>query len=134
VVSTPQDPANLQNPNVITVAYGTITNVREPIETPQDVDIYLMVSLDNGLSWTRAQAITVGDVENGFPDEAEDFETQLKIRPDGLEGHVVWSTAVPSTVSPGTTVDAVSYRRYQLLEDALFRDGFEELTPPVRLP
>jgi hypothetical protein len=60
-------PEDVQNPNVITVAYGTITNVREPIETPEDVDIYMMVSLDNGLTWTRAQAITVGDVENGAP-------------------------------------------------------------------
>jgi hypothetical protein len=129
VVSTPQDPANVQNPNVITVAYGTITNVREPIETPEDVDIYMMVSLDNGLTWTRAQAITVGDVENGFPDEAEDFETQIKVRPDGLEGHVVWSTAVPSSVTPATTVDAVSYRRYDVVTEALFADGFEEAPP-----
>lgn len=134
VVSTPQDPANVQNPNVITVAYGTITNVREPIETPEDVDIYMMVSLDNGLTWTRAQAITVGDVENGFPDEAEDFETQIKVRPDGLEGHVVWSTAVPSAANPAVTVDSASYRRYELLEDAMFRDGFEDPTPPVRRP
>jgi hypothetical protein len=129
VTSTPQDPTNVQNPNVITVAYGTITNVREPIETPEDVDIYMMVSLDNGLSWTRAQAITVGDVENGFPDEAEDFETQIKVRPDGLEGHVVWSSAVPSSVTPTTTVDAVSYRRYEVVTEALFADGFEEAVP-----
>ncbi|MBK9496320.1 MAG: hypothetical protein IPO08_17820 [Xanthomonadales bacterium] len=86
----------------------------------------MMVSLDNGQSWTRSQAITVGDVENGFPDESEDFETQIKIRPDGLEGHAVWSSALPSTENPGTTVDAVSYRRYQLLEAPLFRDGYEE--------
>ena len=125
-------PEDVQNPNVITFAYGTVTNVREPIETPADVDIYMMVSLDNGLTWTRAQAITVGDVENGFPDEAEDFETQIKVRPDGLEGHVVWSTAVPSAGNPDVTVDAVSYRRYQVLEDALFRDGFEDPTPPGR--
>ncbi|MCC6506553.1 MAG: exo-alpha-sialidase, partial [Aquimonas sp.] len=51
-------PQDVQNPNVITVAYGTNTNVREPIEAPVDVDIYMMVSLDNGQSWTRSQAIT----------------------------------------------------------------------------
>jgi hypothetical protein len=126
VVGTPQNPANVQDSNVITVAYGTITNVREPIETPQDVDIYMMVSLDSGLSWTRAKAITAGDVENGFPDEAEDFETQIKVRPDGREGYVVWSTSVPSTTTPGTNVDAVSYRRYQVVVDAMFADGFED--------
>ena len=41
-----------------------------------------------------------------------------------------WVRATP----PGAKVDAVSYRRYQLLEDALFRDGFEDPTPPGRRP
>jgi hypothetical protein len=115
-------PGNTQDPNVITVAYGLQTNVRQPIFSPVDVDIYMMVSLDQGASWSRAKAITSGDVSGGLSDELEDFETQIKVRPDGLEGHVVWSTAVAG-------ITGASYRRYEVVDlppDPLFADGFED--------
>ncbi|MBK8070159.1 MAG: exo-alpha-sialidase [Rhodanobacteraceae bacterium] len=114
-------PGNTQNPNVIYVGYGLQTNAREPIEVPRDVDIYMMVSLDEGLSWTRAKALSAGDVQGGYNDSLEDFETQIKVRPDGLEGHVVWST------NDGT-VAAASYRRIDVVDlppEPIFANGFE---------
>jgi len=113
-------PGNTQDPGVITVAYGLQTNVRQPIFSPADVDIYMMVSLDEGATWSRAKAITSGDISGGFSDELEDFETQIKVRPDGLEGHVVWSTSTEGATN-------ASYRRYQVVDgapDEIFRDGF----------
>lgn len=115
-------PGNTQDPNVVYVAYGLQTNVREPIFVPQDVDIYMMVSLDEGLTWSRAKALSVGDVTGGFTDQLEDFETQIKVRPDGLEGHVVWTTNVAG-------INTASYRRTLVVDaaaDQLFADGFED--------
>ncbi|WP_139225135.1 sialidase family protein [Dokdonella immobilis] len=112
-------PGDTQDPSVIWVGYGLQTNVRQPIFQPVDVDIYMMVSLDEGQSWSRAKAITLGDVEGGYEDELEDFETQIKVRPDGLEGHVVWSTK-------NALVTPASYRRMQVVEaDVIFQNGFD---------
>lgn len=119
-------PGNTQDPNVIYVAYGLQTNVREPIFTPEDVDIYMMVSLDEGLSWSRAKGLSVGDTLGGIDDDLEDFETQIKIRPDGLEGHVVWSTSVGP-------IATASYRRVEVVDappEPLFADGFEDAVSP----
>lgn len=120
------DPQDVQNPEVVYVAYGLQTNVRQPIFEPQDVDIYMMVSLDEGLSWTVAKPLTSGDVIGGFEDELEDFETQIKVRPDGLEAHVVWS-------SNEEGINRVDYRRVVVIDapdEAIFMDGFESPLEP----
>ena len=126
IVGTPSTvagglPGNTQDPNVVYVAYGVQTNVREPIFSPEDVDIYMMVSVDEGLSWTPPKALTIGDVSGGFDDLLEDFETQIKVRPDGLEAHAVWSTDVAG-------LNTVSYRRILVVDamgDQIFVDGFD---------
>ena len=120
-------PEDIQNPSVIWVAYGTQTNVREPLFTPVDVDIYAMVSLDEGLTWTRSRALSSGDAQSGFPDEWADAETQIKVRPDGLQAYFVWGTRLLG-------VDTVSYRRVDVVDapDAMFADGFESPAPPPR--
>jgi hypothetical protein len=119
-------PGNTQDPNVIYVAYGLQTNVRQPIFQPVDVDIYLQVSLDEGLSFTPAVAITQGDIIGGFEDDLDDFETQIKTRPDGLEGHVVWSTGVPAPNPIDGTIKQASYRRVLVVDgDPIFSNGFE---------
>jgi hypothetical protein len=119
-------PEDVQNPSVIWVAYGLQTNVREPLFTPQNVDIYAMASLDEGLTWTPSKALSAGDVSSGFPDEVADEETQLKVRPDGLQAHIVWTTNLP----PG--VAAVDYRRADIVDappESMFSDGFEGAQP-----
>lgn len=47
-------PGNTQDPNVVYVAYGLQTHVRQPLFQPVDVDIYMMVSLDEGATWSQA--------------------------------------------------------------------------------
>lgn len=119
-------PGNTQDPNVIYVAYGLQTNVRQPIFQPADVDIYMQVSVDEGLSFTPAVAITEGDVIGGFEDELEDFETQIKTRPDGLVGHVVWSTGAPAPNPVDGSIKEASYRRVTVVDgDPIFSNGFE---------
>ncbi|MCG6118879.1 MAG: glycoside hydrolase [Aquimonas sp.] len=121
-------PGNTQDASVIYVAYGLQTNVRQPIFQAADVDIYLQVSLDEGLSFTPAVALTSGDVIGGLGDDLEDFETQIRTRPDGLEGHVVWSSGVPPGRASADTVKAAAYRRVLVITpDVIFKDGFESL-------
>jgi len=85
------DPTDCQDPNVIYVAYGLQENVYDHYEDAGDVDIYMQVTLDAGLSFSAPQAITAGDAMFGTPDDFGDFETQIKIRPDGRESYTVWS-------------------------------------------
>lgn len=84
------DPSDCQDPNVLYVAYGMQNNVLE-YEEAGDFDIYMMVSFDAGASFSAPKAITAGDALFGTPDDFEDFETQIKLRPDGRASSTVWS-------------------------------------------
>jgi hypothetical protein len=107
----PVDPIDCQNPNVLYVAYGLQENVYAQMEESADVDIYMMVSTDSGASWSAAKAITAGDALGQAPDTMEDFETQIKIRPDGQETYTVWSG------NDGVSVNAL-FRRGLLVDGA----------------
>jgi hypothetical protein len=81
------DPRDCQNPDVIYAGYGL-----QKMTDEADVDIYMMYSKDNGATWSEAKAITAGDVLGlGWEDDVEDFETQIRVRPDGQETFTVWS-------------------------------------------
>jgi len=84
------DPTDCQDPNVIYVAYGLQNNVLGYDEAG-DFDIYMAVTLDGGASFSAPKAITGGDALFGPTDEYEDFETQIKVRPDGRASYTVWS-------------------------------------------
>lgn len=84
------DATDCQDTDVIFVAYGLQENVYSHQDSA-DVDIYMMVSTDGGETFSQAQAITSGDVLGGTPDDMEDFETQITVRPDGRENYTVWS-------------------------------------------
>lgn len=78
------------------------------------------VTQDAGLTYSNVQAITAGDILGGDPDDDADLETQLKIRPDGRQAFVVW------TSTPDLT-DDVAFRELEIDTDIIFRDGFEGL-------
>ncbi len=84
------DPTDCQDPNVIYVAYGLQNNVLGYDEAG-DFDIYMAVTLDGGASFSAPKAITAGDALFGATDDFEDFETQIKLRPDGRASSTVWS-------------------------------------------
>ncbi len=84
------DPSDCQDPNVIYLAYGMQDNVLEYQEAG-DFDIYMMASFDAGTSFSAPKAITAGDALYGETDDFEDFETQIKLRPDGRASFTVWS-------------------------------------------
>lgn len=113
----PVDPTDCQNKNVMYIGFGTETNVSN-IETAEDVDIYMGMTSDAGQSYSLLQSITAGDVVLGMPDDIEDFETQIKIRPDGQQGFVVWTSA------PELTED-VAFRELNVIPDLIFANGFE---------
>ena len=114
----PLNPADCTNPDVFYFGFGTQTNVNN-FEQPVDVDIFMGVSQDAGRSYSAIQAITAGDILNGNPDDEEDLETQMKVRPDGLRAYVVW------TGTPPGGPDNADFRRLSLNPDMIFRDGFE---------
>lgn len=84
------DPSDCQDSDVIYIAYGMQDNVLEYQEAG-DFDIYMMASFDAGASFSAPKAITAGDALYGVTDEFEDFETQIKLRPDGRASFTVWS-------------------------------------------
>lgn len=120
--SDPQNPTNptdCTNPDIVYFGFGTQTNVTN-LDVAEDVDIFMGVTQDGGQTFSPIQAITAGDALNDISDDDADLETQLKLRPDGLVGYVVW-TSTP----PGGTDDSL-FRRLQLDPDLIFRDGFED--------
>ena len=104
------DPTDCQDTDVMYVAYGTQTNVLD-YEEASDVDIYMLATFDGGATFSAPQAITAGDVLGGMPDEFEDFETQIKLRPDGRASFTVWSG------NDGTNHSM--FRRGRVLGDAM---------------
>ncbi|MEE4639684.1 MAG: choice-of-anchor O protein [Wenzhouxiangella sp.] len=114
----PTDPADCANPKIAYFGFGTQTNVTN-LEEAEDVDIFMGATQDGGLTFSPVQAVTAGDAFNGITDDDADLETQLKLRPDGLKGFVVW-TSTP----PGGTDDSL-FRRLQINLDRIFKDSFE---------
>ena len=84
------DPTDCQDGNVLYVAFGMQTNVRH-YEEAADVDLYMLMTPDFGATFTAPETITAGDALNLMPDDFEDFETQIKLRPDGRASFTVWS-------------------------------------------
>jgi hypothetical protein len=128
IVGTPgngpgcSDPENItnetdcQNPKVMYIGFGLQTNVTN-VEVTDDVDIYMGITQNGGLSYSPVQHITAGDVIGGQADDIVDFETQLKVRPDGQQAFVAWSSI------PGMTKD-VTFRELNYI-DIIFADDFE---------
>jgi hypothetical protein len=114
----PVDPTDCSNPLILYFGFGTQTNVNN-FEQPTDVDIFMGATQDGGQTFSAIQAITAGDILNNNPDDEEDLETQLKVRPDGLRAYVTW-TGTP----PGGPANS-DFRRLDLNPDLIFRDGFE---------
>jgi len=113
----PTDPTDCRNNDIMYFGFGTQTNVTN-LELPEDVDIFMGATQDGGQTFSGIQAITAGDALFGIADDDADLETQLKLRPDGLQAFVVW------TSTPETT-DDVAFRELELDPDLIFRDGFE---------
>lgn len=113
----PVDTTDCQDKAVMYVGFGTQTNVTN-IETSEDVDIYMGITKDSGQTYSSIQSITAGDALSGTPDAVPDFETQLKIRPDGQQAFVVWTSA------PLVTED-VAMRELNV-SDVIFANSFEE--------
>jgi hypothetical protein len=122
--NNPTDPTDCSNPDIIYFGFGTQTNVTN-VESPDDVDIYMGATQNGGLSYSPVQAISAGDILTGDPDDDADLETQIKLRPDGLQGYAVW------TSTPETTDDN-AFRLLDLNQDRIFRDRFESpfVSPP----
>jgi len=114
----PTDPTDCRNNDIMYFGFGTQTNVTN-LELPEDVDIFMGATQDGGQTFSGIQAITAGDALFGIADDEADLETQLKLRPDGLQAFVVW------TSTPETTAD-VAFRELELDPDLIFRDGFED--------
>lgn len=84
-------PNNCQNTDVFYVGFGLEQNLPFQ-EDAGDVDVYMTLSVDGGATYFTPQALGFGDVLAGEDAEIPDFETQLKLRPDGGEAGIAWGT------------------------------------------
>jgi hypothetical protein len=108
--SCASDGRECQNSSIIYVAYGTQTNIVAGTGTEVNVDIFTRVSQDEGQHWSQVQALTAGNALAELPDAIEDFETQIKLRPDGRQGYAVW-------LGDDGSGSKALYRRLDLLGD-----------------
>ncbi|MBT8399097.1 MAG: glycoside hydrolase [Rhodothermia bacterium] len=120
----PTNPTDCLDPNVIYVAYGLQENVYDHYEEAGDVDIYMRVTMDGGQSFSAPQSLTGGDALFGAPDAIEDFETQIRMRPDGREAYIVWSGY------DGTAKNAL-YRKALVVGDTLEVSTVSNITSQV---
>lgn len=93
------DPSDVQDRNVIFVAWGTETNE----EVGKPLDIYMTRTVDQGLTYETVQKLAEGD--------AAQSETQLRSPPDGKTLGALWmeeatSGAIDVMYRNGTQVDA----------------------------
>jgi len=96
------DPSDVQDRNVVFVAWGTETN--EAVSKP--LDIYLTRSTDQGVSYEEVQKLASGVTEQS--------EAQLRSPPNGKTLGALW---MEHDVALGTT-------------DVMYRNGIEDVAPP----
>lgn len=100
------DPSDVQDRNVILVAWGTETNNAEG----KPLDIYLTRTTDQGLNYETVQRLAEG--------AAEQSETQLRSPPDGKTSGALW---MERDVASGAV-------------DVVYRNGVEAVAPPPPPP
>lgn len=96
------DPADVQNRDVMFVAWGTETNVPN-VDVGTPIDLYLTRTTDRGASYEAVQLLASGP--------AEQSETQLRATPDGKTLGALWMERDPAAGSI----------------DVLYRNGVEAL-------
>jgi len=100
------DPSDVQDRNVIFVAWGTETNE----EVGKPLDIYMTRTTDQGVSYETVQKLASGVTEQS--------EAQLRSPPDGKTLGALW---MEHDVALGTT-------------DVMYRNGIEDVAPPPPAP
>ena len=81
--ATITDPRDCQNSDILIAAWGSETNVNQPSESPENLDIFITRSGDNGRTFERVVIVAGGAQAQG--------ELQLRTTPDGSEVYGVWN-------------------------------------------
>jgi hypothetical protein len=100
------DPSDVQDRNVMFVAWGTETNVPN-VDVSTPLDIYLTRTTDQGVNYEKVQLLAEGG--------AEQSEAQLRSPPDGKTLGALW---MERDATSGTT-------------DVVYRNGVEAVAPDV---
>ena len=115
VVNDP-DGDNCQDPNAFIVAWGSIKNTLAHIGTGTELDVFVTKTRDGGRTYEPLKLLSANITVPLDPEGEPDFESQLRMKPNGDNLYAVWMET--STDEAGYQDTVVRYRAEADLEDA----------------
>ncbi|GGP79347.1 choice-of-anchor O protein [Shewanella ulleungensis] len=115
VVNAP-DGENCQDPNTFILAWGSIKNTLAHIGTGTELDVFVTKTRDGGRTYEPLKLLSANITVPLDPEGEADFESQLRMKPNGDNLYAVWMES--STDAAGYEDTVVRYRAEADLEDA----------------
>ncbi|MCU7373021.1 choice-of-anchor O protein [Paucibacter sp. O1-1] len=115
-LATAPDGENCQDPNAFIVAWGSIKNTLAHIGTGTELDVFVTKTRDGGRTYEPLKLLSANITVPLDPEGEPDFESQLRMKPNGDNLYAVWMET--STDEAGYEDTVVRYRAEADLEDA----------------
>lgn len=110
------DGENCQDPNTFILAWGSIKNTLAHIGTGTELDVFVTKTRDGGRTYEPLKLLSANITVPLDPEGEPDFESQLRMKPNGDNLYAVWMET--STDAAGYQDTVVRYRAEADLEDA----------------
>ena len=107
---------NCQNPNAFILAWGSIKNTYAHIESGAELDVFVTKTRDGGRTYDPLKLLSANITVPLDPEGEPDFESQLRMKPNGDNLYAVWMESSIDTANNEDTV--VRFRTEADLEDA----------------
>ena len=134
-INTPEG-ENCQNPNAFILAWGSIKNTYAHIGSGTELDVFVTKTRDGGRTYEPLKLLSANITVPLDPEGEPDFESQLRMKPNGDNLYAVWMESSIDAAENEDTV--VRFRTEADLEDAgaptvTLDDGrvVYDLHPPV---
>lgn len=88
---------NCQNPNAFIVAWGTQENTYSHIGSGAELDIFVTKTRDAGATYEPLKLLSADVIMPFDPEGDDDFESQLRMKPNGDNLYAVWMEASTDT-------------------------------------
>ncbi len=130
------DGDNCQNTNAFILAWGSIKNTYAHITSGAELDVFVTKTRDGGRTYEPLKLLSANTTVPLDPEGEPDFESQLRMKPNGDNLYAVWMESSVDAASNEDTV--VRFRTEADLEDAgapttTLEDGtvIYDINPPV---
>jgi len=87
------DGANCQNPNAFILAWGSIKNTYSHIGSGAELDVFVTKTRDGGRTYEPLRLLSADVIAPLDPEGEPDFESQLRMKPNGDNLYAVWMEA-----------------------------------------